>query len=183
MVLATPAINWHFRRSKVKPYSLRTTVYPADTEGLHKLACYLMRAPVNLSRLRFDRGSGLLVYETKHGHELDDDALTDPQEFLARGPHPPGRKTGLRASARFGVRRSTSPRARQPRWALLIIERDNSHAFDGPLTQAFFEGLPTAFVAFELRHRELMLVEILEVDDHELIQRRIAEEPHQADTR
>jgi len=30
----------------------RTTVYPSDTEGLHKLACYLMRAPVNLSRLR-----------------------------------------------------------------------------------------------------------------------------------
>jgi hypothetical protein len=30
----------------------QTTVYPADTEGLHKLACYLMRAPVNLSRLR-----------------------------------------------------------------------------------------------------------------------------------
>jgi hypothetical protein len=62
----------------------RTTVYPADTEGLHKLACYLMRAPVNLSRLRFDRDSGLLVYQPKSGHELDDDALTDPLEFLAR---------------------------------------------------------------------------------------------------
>lgn len=62
----------------------RTTVYPADTEGLHKLACYLMRAPVNLSRLRFDRGSGLLVYESKPGHELVDDALTDPLEFIAR---------------------------------------------------------------------------------------------------
>jgi len=62
----------------------RTTVYPADTEGLHKLACYLMRAPVNLSRLRFDTSSGLLVYEPKPGHELDDDAFTDPLEFLAR---------------------------------------------------------------------------------------------------
>jgi hypothetical protein len=62
----------------------RTTVYPNDSEGLHKLACYLMRAPVNLSRLRFDRDSGLLVYEPKPGHELDVDALTDPVEFLAR---------------------------------------------------------------------------------------------------
>jgi hypothetical protein len=62
----------------------RTTVYPADTEGLHKLACYLMRAPVNLSRLRFDPDSRLLVYEPKPGHELNDDALTDPLEFLAR---------------------------------------------------------------------------------------------------
>jgi len=64
----------------------RTTVYPDDAEGLHKLACYLMRAPVNLSRLRFDRdsGSGLLLYEPKRGQPLDDDALTDPLEFLAR---------------------------------------------------------------------------------------------------
>ncbi len=60
----------------------RTTVYPADTEGLHKLACYLMRAPVNLSRPRFHPSSGLLAYEPKPGHELDDDALTDPLEFL-----------------------------------------------------------------------------------------------------
>ncbi len=61
-----------------------TTVYPADTEGMHKLACYLMRAPVNLSRLRFDKASDLLVYEPRDGHDLDDDALVDPLEFLAR---------------------------------------------------------------------------------------------------
>jgi hypothetical protein len=62
----------------------RTTVYPNDTDGLHKLACYLMRAPVNLSRLRFDPASAMLVYEPKRGDPLDDDALTDPLEFLAR---------------------------------------------------------------------------------------------------
>jgi hypothetical protein len=61
----------------------RTTVYPNDSEGLHKLACSLMRAPVNLSRLRFDRDSGLLAYEPKAGHEFGDEA-TDPLEFLAR---------------------------------------------------------------------------------------------------
>ncbi len=61
-----------------------TTVYPSDTEGMHKLACYLMRAPVNLSRLRFDKASGLLVYEHRAGHDIDDDALVDPLEFLAR---------------------------------------------------------------------------------------------------
>ena len=43
-----------------------------------------MRAPVNLSRLRFDPPSGLLVYEPKDGRKLDDEALVDPLEFLAR---------------------------------------------------------------------------------------------------
>ncbi len=61
-----------------------TTVYPNDTEGLHKLACYLMRAPVNLSRLRFDPGSGLLAYEPRSGHDAEDEPLPDPLEFLAR---------------------------------------------------------------------------------------------------
>jgi len=62
----------------------RTTVYPSDTEGIHKLACYLMRAPVNLSRLRYHPDSGLVLYEPKNHAELDDPALTDPLEFLAR---------------------------------------------------------------------------------------------------
>src|SRR3990172_11157247 len=62
----------------------QNTVYPQDTEGLHRLACYLMRAPVNLSRLRFDLDSALLVYEPKEGHDADDAELIDPLEFLAR---------------------------------------------------------------------------------------------------
>ena len=44
-----------------------TTVYPSDTEGLYRLACYLHRAPVNLSRLRYHPQSGLLIYEPKAG--------------------------------------------------------------------------------------------------------------------
>ena len=56
-----------------------TTVYPSDTEGLHKLACYLMRSPVNLSRLRYHPDS-----QPKSGHDLDDDGVVDPLEFLAR---------------------------------------------------------------------------------------------------
>jgi Putative transposase len=74
-------LSW--RNSGVSVHN-RTTVYPDDIEGMHKLACYLMRAPVNLSRLRFDRDSGLLLYEPKRGDPLDDDASTDPLEFLAR---------------------------------------------------------------------------------------------------
>ncbi len=62
----------------------RTTVYPSDSEGLHKLACYLMRPPVNLSRLRYHRDSQLFLYEPKAGQEVDDEALVDPLEFLAR---------------------------------------------------------------------------------------------------
>ena len=61
-----------------------TTVYPSDTEGLHRLACYLQRAPVNLSRLRYHPESGLLVYEPKAGHDVDDSEPIDPLEFLAR---------------------------------------------------------------------------------------------------
>jgi hypothetical protein len=60
-------------------------VYPSDSEGLHKLACYLMRAPVNLSRLRYHPDSQLLLYEPKGGQAIeDDDPLVDPLEFLAR---------------------------------------------------------------------------------------------------
>ena len=61
-----------------------TTVYPNDTEGLHKLACYLMRAPVNLSRLRYHPESELILYESKSGHDANDPELVDPLEFLAR---------------------------------------------------------------------------------------------------
>jgi hypothetical protein len=63
----------------------RTTVYSSDTEGLHKLACYFMRPPVNLSRLRYPPDSKLLLYEPKSGQPIDDDdPLVDPLEFLAR---------------------------------------------------------------------------------------------------
>jgi hypothetical protein len=63
----------------------RTSVYPSDSEGLHKLACYLMRPPVNLSRLRYHPDSQLLLYEPKSGQAIEDnDPLVDPLEFLAR---------------------------------------------------------------------------------------------------
>ena len=61
-----------------------TTVYPADTEGIHKLACYPMRAPVNLSRLRFHSHSGLIAYEPKAGPDVELAELTDPLELVAR---------------------------------------------------------------------------------------------------
>ncbi len=61
-----------------------TTVYPNDTEGLHRLACYLHRAPVNLSRLRYHSESGLLIYEPKAGQDVTDSESIDPLEFLAR---------------------------------------------------------------------------------------------------
>jgi Putative transposase len=48
-----------------------------------KLACYLMRPPVNLSRLRYHPDSQLFVYEPKAPQDLDDEALVDPLEFFA----------------------------------------------------------------------------------------------------
>jgi hypothetical protein len=63
----------------------RTTVYPSDSEGLHKLACYLMRPPVNLSRLRYHPDSQLLLYEPNSGQAIEDDhPFVHPLEFLAR---------------------------------------------------------------------------------------------------
>ncbi|HSF14463.1 MAG TPA: transposase, partial [Vicinamibacteria bacterium] len=62
----------------------RTTVYPADSQGLHKLACYFLRPPVNLSRLRYHKDSQLMLYEPKAAPELEDQALVDPLAFLAR---------------------------------------------------------------------------------------------------
>ena len=121
----------------------RTTVFPDDTEGLHKLACYLMRAPVNLSRLRFDPGSGLLVYEPKAGHDLDDDALIDPLEFLARvlihvpepnkhlvhfyGVYANRVRESCRAARSDGIDQTNDettppPRALRKRWAELIYK-------------------------------------------------------------
>ena len=61
-----------------------TTVDLNDTEGLHRLACYLHRSPVNLSRLHYHPQSKLLIYEPKAGHDVDDTELMDPLEFLAR---------------------------------------------------------------------------------------------------
>ena len=55
-----------------------------DTEGLHRLACYLMRAPVNLSRLRYHPGSELILYESKSAHDANHPELLDPLEFLPR---------------------------------------------------------------------------------------------------
>jgi hypothetical protein len=62
----------------------RTTVYPTDSQGLHKLACYFMRPPVNLSRIRYHPDSQLFFYDPKAPHDIDDEALVDPLEFLAR---------------------------------------------------------------------------------------------------
>ena len=39
---------------------------------------------MNLSRLRFHPESGLLIYEPKAGHDVDDSEPIDPLEFLAR---------------------------------------------------------------------------------------------------
>ncbi len=42
------------------------------------------QAPVNLSRLRCHPDSQLILYESKAGHEVDDESHLNPLEFLAR---------------------------------------------------------------------------------------------------
>jgi hypothetical protein len=43
-----------------------------------------MRPPANLSRLRYHPDSQLFAFEPKAPQDLDDQALVDPLEFLAR---------------------------------------------------------------------------------------------------
>jgi Putative transposase len=121
----------------------RTSVYPSDTDGLHRLACYLMRPPVNLSRLRYHPDSRLFVYEPKAGQKVDEETLVDLLEFLARVlihiPEPQKhlvRFYGVYAnriraifwaddSARAGAdgeaNEATSSRTLRGRWAELIL--------------------------------------------------------------
>jgi hypothetical protein len=120
-----------------------TTVYPGDTEGLHRLACYLQRAPVNLSRLRYHPESRLLIYEPKAGHDVDDGEPIDPLEFIARVlvhiPEPKKHLVHFYGAYANRVRSSTPPvcdsaqkqpehqpspppRALRKRWAELIYK-------------------------------------------------------------
>ncbi len=63
----------------ITPSSIPVT--PRESTSLRVTSC---GAPVNLSRQRFDHSSGLLVYEPRHGHGVDDDGFLDPLEFVAR---------------------------------------------------------------------------------------------------
>jgi hypothetical protein len=94
-----------------------------------------MRPPVNLSRLRFHPDSQLFFYEPKARLQLDDEALVDPLEFLARVLfHIPEPKKNLvlfygvyanriratyRADAGGQANEATSRRTRSGRWAEL----------------------------------------------------------------
>ena len=55
---------------------------PRRYPGLHKLARYLMRSPVNLSRLRYHPDARLVLYRPKAGHDVDEEVELDPLEFL-----------------------------------------------------------------------------------------------------
>ena len=65
------------------------TVWPKDTAGLQRLACYLLRCPVSLSRIHWTPGSKTLFYETQGSHH--DPFSSHPKgetldclEFIAR---------------------------------------------------------------------------------------------------
>jgi hypothetical protein len=65
------------------------TLWPQDTEGIERLARYLLRCPLSLSRIHWTKGARTLFYEGKSSH--DDPFASDPKgetldvfEFLAR---------------------------------------------------------------------------------------------------
>ncbi|MFQ5973878.1 MAG: transposase [Alphaproteobacteria bacterium] len=114
-----------------------TTVYPQDTEGLHRLACYLLRPPVCLARLHLLADSNEVRYVPKPGHDRATAAVMDPLEFVARVitqiPQPRAHlvhycgayANRARAGARHRpTRDAATARPRRPavrkRWAALI---------------------------------------------------------------
>ena len=66
----------------------RTTVYPSDSEGLHKLACYFMRPPVNLSRIRFHPDSRLFFLRAQDRTRPRRRWPRRPPRVLGSRPHP-----------------------------------------------------------------------------------------------
>ena len=91
------------------------TLQPDDRKGLHRLARYLLRAPVSLERLTWDEQKGEVYYAPRHGHDDAEDRSSylqdrfDPIEFVARVllhiPHP------RLHSVRYFMPPSSAPRA------------------------------------------------------------------------
>ena len=57
-------------------------LYPSDTQALESLARYIVRCPVSLQRLRYDKKSHYVLYQPKSKNRKAE--LLDPLEFLAR---------------------------------------------------------------------------------------------------
>ncbi len=57
-------------------------LYPSDTQALESLSRYIVRCPVSLQRLRYDKKSNYVLYQPKSKNRKAE--LLDPLEFLAR---------------------------------------------------------------------------------------------------
>jgi len=68
------------------------TVWPQDTEGLERIARYMLRCPVSLSRIHWSQGARTLFYQAKSSHDdpqlrwlnHPDGETLDVFEFIAR---------------------------------------------------------------------------------------------------
>ncbi|HSF14462.1 MAG TPA: transposase, partial [Vicinamibacteria bacterium] len=45
------------------------TLWPQDSDGLERLARYLLRCPLSLSRIHWTKGARTLFYEVKSSHD------------------------------------------------------------------------------------------------------------------
>ena len=77
-----------FRRSGFS-VDCSVTVWPQDTQGLLRVASYLLRCPVSLSRIHWTPGSKTLFYESNGSNEdplysHPDGETLDVFEFIAR---------------------------------------------------------------------------------------------------
>ena len=57
-------------------------IYPSDTQALETLSRYIVRCPVSLQRLHYDKKSNYVLYQPKSKNRKAE--LLDPLDFLAR---------------------------------------------------------------------------------------------------
>src|SRR3990172_9641457 len=62
-------------------------LYPSDTQALETLCRYIVRCPVSLQRLHYDKKSNYVLYQPRS--ENREAELLNPLDFLAPVPPPP----------------------------------------------------------------------------------------------
>jgi len=115
------------------------TVWPQDTDGLERLARYLLRCPLSLSRVHWTEGARTIFYQGKSSH--DDPFATDPQgetldvfEFLARvlTQIPEPRRHGMHYLGAYSSRARARRKAQGLKLVATPTDRDKPASSDEP---------------------------------------------------
>jgi len=115
------------------------TVWPQDADGLERLARYLLRCPLSLSRVHWTERARTIFYQGKSSH--DDPFATDPQgetldvfEFLARvlTQIPEPRRHGMHYFGAYSSRARARRKAQGLKLVATPTDRDKPASSDEP---------------------------------------------------